>query len=288
MYNDAVIAFQKFGNRLIKICLVKMISVSLLLCSCDLKKQGNDSGISNTPLGKMANDLNGQSNLDEFLFDHVTRTNTLKAKLGEHGIGLDSSTRMSDKDASECDQFLPVQDRNKIHLSLLKKHRMIIYVDAAGRPAYAAKLFPAGAKGNTKSRKPYCQRKIGNLFNNKKPNSNYVGGHMIADSLGGFGGRINIVPQQSRFNNKEWKKSEHAVSKCLKRKNDVLMSTTILYNSQRGVVPEEFVLSVKVSDHNTGRVKGVLQEKFENVKGGGQNGDQKAELFQDKMAAICK
>lgn len=66
------------------------------------------------------------------------------------------------------------------------------------------------------------------------------GGHLIASSLGGAGDRINLVPQASTLNRKDWKAMETLLANELKAGKAVNVKIDVGYPSGNTLRPNEF------------------------------------------------
>jgi len=85
------------------------------------------------------------------------------------------------------------------------------YVDSSGRPSGALTSLPPVAK---EPRNPTCQRDVGRWGDDENPSDDYDGGHMIGHQLGGWGARLNLVPQDVNFNRGNWLQLENQVAEC--------------------------------------------------------------------------
>lgn len=71
-----------------------------------------------------------------------------------------------------------------------------------------------------------CAGKCGNVGDD--------GGHLIASSLGGAGDRVNIVPQASTLNRRDWKMMENQLRQDLKDGKSVSMKIEVGYPPNGG------------------------------------------------------
>ncbi len=104
--------------------------------------------------------------------------------------------------ASDCEPFI---EKEK---TFYWGQRHTMRTDYVGRPVWSyiglrkGELEPGG-------RRPYCQSKVGSWGG-----GGYVGGHLVADSVGGYGGRPNLTPQFEIVNSKIFSRIEYAMKQC--------------------------------------------------------------------------
>lgn len=72
------------------------------------------------------------------------------------------------------------------------------------------------------------------------------GGHLIAASLGGAGDRINIVPQASTLNRREWKAMETMLKNEIDAGKKVSVKIDVGYPAGGGARPETFIVVAKI------------------------------------------
>lgn len=169
-----------------------------------------------------------------------------------------------------CEKYMPETVRGRSLFML--EHVMSVSIDPVGRPRVSQKKF--SPFGLTNARED-CQTKIGNLFL-PVSNSTYVGGHMIGDQLGGFGGRANIVPQASQFNNSSWKRAENALKSCrVLGFQNTSMNVLVTYPDRTTIIPDNFYLYGTVHNKRT-KLAFRYEYRFPNIANGGINGPEEA------------
>ena len=135
--------------------------------------------------------------------------------------------------------------------------------DDQGR-SFQATLSPVKGGGRGGNRLTNgCQSFVGNLFGPGSQPS-YAGGHLIADSLGGWGGRVNLAPQATLLNASggKWAKMEAAARKCRER-NNIAMTVTVNYGGNNNSIPESWTVAFTKMDTNKG-----VNETFANDDNG--------------------
>jgi DNA/RNA non-specific endonuclease len=101
-----------------------------------------------------------------------------------------------------CPNFFPANDRNKLHVI----NGTNVFIDQQGRPFSAQMKVPPLRAAPRIGR---CQSFVGRLGG-----AGYDGGHLVGSSMGGWGGRANMVPQNSNFNRGVWAQAENAFVRC--------------------------------------------------------------------------
>lgn len=91
----------------------------------------------------------------------------------------------------------------------------------------------------TSDRNTYQQGKAGKTDGYKDGQANDQGGHLQATTHGGAGEQINLLPQDAKLNNSEWKKMENTWTKAANEGKDVKVKIKPVYSgdSKR---PSEF------------------------------------------------
>jgi hypothetical protein len=121
----------------------------------------------------------------------------------------------------DCVKFYGSTVRDKRY----QAHGQAVHIDSVGRPDLAFKAwqyYEPIRKGHDNTK---CQRDVGNWGN-----ADDQGGHLIADSLGGWGGRANLVPQNGAMNTGIWNhKVEDTVRRCVKSGLGVNYTVSALY-----------------------------------------------------------
>jgi hypothetical protein len=148
--------------------------------------------------------------------------------------------------ALECVQYLSPSVRHPIDdvEYIVGNHRHA--VDRQGRPSYGLANFTSGQI-------PYadrneCSRSVGYWgvppSGTPWPTDGYVGGHLIAASLGGTPARINLTPQANKINASTFQRIEDGVRYCARWPQ---WRTTYMVIPQYGnspLTPESYSVSV--------------------------------------------
>ncbi len=129
------------------------------------------------------------------------------------------------------------------------------YVDSVGRPSIARRTIPPIKTGVRTT----CQTTVGKYENA----TGYDGGHMIATQIGGYGTRINIVPQNLNFNRGNWAQIENKLAGCGSASTTSL-EVTVAYPTTVVVTPNLFTYSITNGTNIT--------KTFTNTDGGGTSG----------------
>jgi YHS domain-containing protein len=127
-----------------------------------------------------------------------------KFHLYPHDQNVENQNSSLESDGTGCPQYFSSEDWGESFLFDSNK----VTLDVVGRPYISFVISDKPLP--TAQRQDYCQRKIGTWG---LPDD--VGGHLVASSLGGWGGRANIVPQNGVLNNSEWKRIENQVRRCM-------------------------------------------------------------------------
>lgn len=213
----------------------------------------------------------------------------LRALHSKYGVGFTTkppSDAMSNKELSsqaigQCVPFFPEADRNRLHL--LREWHHNVYIDRSGRPSWVKKRWVLPTYPPT-SQRLSCQTIVGNY--GPSPATD-VGGHLIAAMLNGYGGRANMVPQNSQFNSSQWLSAEYTVRRCVRRRPTSLIVTPI-YTSSSTVRPTQMWMDIKVE-------RGALIRPFEvkvafdNMVGGGPGtrGTDAAKAWANVLRPYC-
>jgi lysophospholipase L1-like esterase len=183
-----------------------------------------------------------------------------EARVGEVE-GEAQSKAIADPEADKCPQLFPQEDRNTWHLYDDEYY----FVDGSGRPESAYTHVPPI---RSSGRSGWCQGNVGRWGNAENPANDYDGGHLIGARLGGWGQRLNLVPQHRHFNRGNWAQLENSMAKCAAvEPQRVLYRITVAYPDATRLVPQTF--SVLLQDRLRG---GETSLEFQNVAGGGANG----------------
>jgi DNA/RNA non-specific endonuclease len=162
---------------------------------------------------------------------------------------------------TDCEKYFPPEDRNVWQ----NFDGEFYFIDSSGRPNRAYKDLPPISSA---PRITSCQSKIGRWGDAENPSNDYDGGHLIGAQLGGWGGRANIVPQDSNFNQGRWVQLESKMASCRVLPNARLRYTiTVSYANTSNLVPSRFEMSIRNRSTNSS-----VTMQFQNVDGGGSNG----------------
>lgn len=182
----------------------------------------------------------------------------------------------------DCVEFFPPEDRNKVWV--FPVNLMSVTIDAVGRPVLATKNFPPLGLG---SRDPACQRFVGNLFSDV-PNSKFQGGHLIGDSLGGYGGRANLAPQNANFNAGIWRETEKTIRSCRLINwwfPAVSLNVAVSYPSTTTSIPDKWGMYGVVFNARKELISN-FSLWYHNEPRGGPQGPQVLEQFKRDMAIM--
>ncbi|XYI00306.1 DNA/RNA non-specific endonuclease [Sorangium sp. So ce1128] len=221
----------------------------LLLAAC-----GADPIVGGEPLDDLERDFGGPDGVMD-LFENGSE-DEIRSALEEYGIGYATQELISD-----CPQYFPAGDRNKWH-SFDGEH---YYIDGSGRPSRAYAYLPPIASA---PRRESCQSSVGRWGDAENPSNDYDGGHMIAAQLGGWGGRANLVPQDSNFNQGNWVALESKMALCR-----TLPSGRMRYyigaNYPNGsaLIPNN--MTMEITNRSSGS---SVSMSFSNTDGGGASG----------------
>jgi hypothetical protein len=97
------------------------------------------------------------------------------------------------------------------------------------------------------------------------------GGHMIGSQLGGYGGRVNLVPQDLNFNRGNWLQIENAAAACAALpEQQIFYLVRAEYEDETSLVP--VTMSVTLENRRT---SDSVSFTFANDDGGGPDGTEK-------------
>lgn len=146
----------------------------------------------------------------------------------ETDSGMTENTRATVTRGVPCPNYLPSSVRNTVqYLTINGQVVQTAHIDDKGRPDWAMKMFGSYETPETGNRNDYCQRRVGNMG---VPDDE--GGHLIADVLGGYGGRENLAPQNGELNRGPWKEIERVVRKCSAAAERVEYRVDLKYDAQ--------------------------------------------------------
>ncbi len=149
-------------------------------------------------------DFGGPSGVMDFFESHSDEE--IQQAMAAYGVGFERHT-VSAAAITDCPQFFPSGDRNKWHTLNGDYH----FIDSSGRPHRAYAYLPPIS---TAARNDSCQLNVGQWGDAANPSNDYDGGHLIGSQLGGWGGRANLVPQDTNFNRGNWVTLENKMAKC--------------------------------------------------------------------------
>jgi hypothetical protein len=180
---------------------------------------------------------------------------TITDALRAHDIGFSRQALVSD-----CVETFPASDRNTWQAF----DGEFYFIESNGRPNRAYKYLPPIVEA---PRIPSCQTAVGGWGDDEDDND-YDGGHMIGSQLGGFGGRINLVPQDLNFNRGNWAQIENKAADCGALQDELIFYYVRAdYDDSASLVPTTMGLTLENRD--TGE---SVSFQFENVDGGGPDG----------------
>lgn len=250
--------------------------------------QLKDADTSNDALVRLNLAHGGTVGFMRFWDENLDKPEILRQDLRQHGVG--GADPVPDDGAgvqgsvgaqaiTDCLKYFPTEDRGLYNYSLFGVTHYFA-IDESGRPALSHLTYPPiTARG----RQPDCQFKVGNLFG--PPNSTYQGGHLVADALGGYGGRANLVPQNGQLNNTVWKRVENALLSCRNLKNGwVNLNVGVSYPDTVSIIPTEFRVNVLIKSGFLGLgAPHFVSAKFLNDPSGGPFGADVAAAFKAEL-----
>jgi hypothetical protein len=241
------------SRRLAKVVLF----VAAQIAGCAAEPVRDERG----PADVLEQDMGGPAALMDFFSS--SSSDEVAATLEAYGMGyaVHEAPGPDDKYIGDCPQYFPSSDRNVWH----SFDGEFYYVDAAGRPQRAYKYLPPISAA---PRNETCQGNVGRWGDAENPSNNYDGGHLIAASLGGWGKRANLVPQDSNFNQGNWNQIEQQTAKCGGLSSQrMLYQVTLSYPNGTTLIPSTF--SLYLEDRTQGD---SISRAFQNVDLGGSSG----------------
>jgi hypothetical protein len=140
---------------------------------------------------------------------------TAKPDDAAEGSAKSVTSNSTELGVTACVPYLAAPNRNLLH-ALGSNGRYAYQVDSEGRTAWVIANFRYG-EVPTEGRDG-CAPTVGTWGEpppgTPMPINGYVGGHLIAASLGGIPARINITPQAQQINSSSFQKIESAVRTC--------------------------------------------------------------------------
>lgn len=141
------------------------------------------------------------------------------------------------------------------------------FVDQVGRPSQAVSLLPP-IRGEARSSS--CQLVVGR-WGDATGTGDYDGGHLLGSQLGGYGQRVNMVPQIANFNRGNWVQLENKAAKCnALAEHRLLYWVAATYADDASLIPA--AMSLYLEDTQTGA---FIELTFDNARGGGTAGTTK-------------
>lgn len=199
-------------------------------------------------------DFGGPAGLMEF-FDGAPDA-TIADALEAHDIGFARQTLLTD-----CNPTFPASDRNTWHAF----DGEFYFIEGNGKPNRAYKYLPPIVEA---PRVPDCQTTVGRWGDAEVPSNDYDGGHMIGSQLGGYGGRVNLVPQDLNFNRGNWAQIENKAADCGALPDErIFYYVRADYDDATSLVPTTMSLTLENRDTDE-----LVSFQFENVDGGGAEG----------------
>ncbi|WP_232293489.1 DNA/RNA non-specific endonuclease [Stigmatella aurantiaca] len=199
-------------------------------------------------------DFGGPSGLMDFFESHTEHE--IRWAMEPYGVGFVTPALITD-----CPQVFPSSDRNIWHTLNGKYH----FIDSSGRPQRAYAYLPPIS---TAARNDTCQGNVGQWGDAANPSNDYDGGHLIGTQLGGWGGRANLVPQDTNFNRGNWVALENKMAKCAGLPSGRLRYYIgANYPNGSTIIPN--TLTMEIRNQSTGS---SVSLSFSNTDGGGSNG----------------
>jgi hypothetical protein len=203
---------------------------------------------------RLEDEFGGSSGLMEF-FDAAPDP-MIEAVLDAHDIGFLRQAQLTD-----CNPTFPQSDRSTWHAF----DGEFYFIESNGRPNRAYKYLPPVAEA---PRITNCQTTVGQWGDAEVPSNDYDGGHLIASQLGGYGGRINLVPQDTNFNRGNWAQIENAAADCGALPAErIFYYVRADYGNSTSIVPT--TMSLTLENRDTGD---SVSFTFTNIDAGGSNG----------------
>jgi hypothetical protein len=232
---------------------VLVLALAVAACSGAPITPGN-ARTSGDGVDRLENDFGGPAGLMEFL-DGAPEA-TITGVLESHDIGFVQHALLTD-----CNPTFPAGDRNAWHAF----DGEFYFIEANGRPNRAYKYLPPLKEAPRIAR---CQTAVGQWGDEEVPSNDYDGGHMIGSQLGGYGGRVNLVPQDLNFNRGNWAQIENKAADCGALPDErIFYYVRADYGDATSLVPTTLSLTLENRDTDDS-----LSFTFENVDAGGADG----------------
>jgi hypothetical protein len=203
---------------------------------------------------RLEDEFGGPAGLMAF-FDGAPES-TITDALESHDIGFVRHALLTD-----CNPTFPDGDRNTWHAF----DGEFYFIEANGRPNRAYKYLPPIEEAPRLSR---CQASVGQWGDAEVTSNDYDGGHLIGSQLGGYGGRVNLVPQDLNFNRGNWAQIENKAADCGALPDErIFYYVRADYGDATSLVPTTLSLTLENRD-----TEDAMSFTFENVDAGGPDG----------------
>jgi DNA/RNA non-specific endonuclease len=188
---------------------------------------------------------------------------------------VNKSVVFETKALTDCVPFMP--DRN----TQLKAGFNTMFIDSLGRPSTSQILLQQSAL--TPGTRLPCQTTVGTFGI-----ANDIGGHLIANRFGGYGGRSNLTPQNADVNSRLVVRIENSVFGCATKAKGVYTQTALYSNS--GVRPSAYEVYYNLSRNVAG--VGISKTDTINIPNTGPILDSSPQIprvttFANTMSSFC-
>jgi hypothetical protein len=233
------------------------VVLSLVLGGCGGVLEETDLG-GDGIAAQLERDFGGPSGVMDFFESHTEEE--IRQALAQYGVGYKVHD-VSQAAISDCPKYFPTADRNVWH----NFDGEYYLIEGYGRPSRAYKYLPpivAAARLET------CQGNVGQWGDAENPSNDYDGGHLIGSQLGGWGGRANLVPQDSNFNRGNWLQLENKAALCGSLPSGrIRYYIGANYPNSTALIPNNMTMELR--NQSTGS---YVLLSFQNVDYGGTNG----------------
>jgi hypothetical protein len=203
---------------------------------------------------RLEEEFGGAAGLMEFM--NTAPDSTIENALESHDIGFARQALLTD-----CNETFPSSDRNTWHAF----DGEFYFIESNGRPNRAYKYVPPIVEA---PRITSCQTTVGQWGDQEDESNDYDGGHLIGSQLGGYGGRVNLVPQDLNFNRGNWAQIENKAADC-----GALPAERIFYYVRADYDDSSSLVPATMSLILENRVTGdSVSFEFTNIDGGGPDG----------------
>lgn len=180
--------------------------------------------------------LGGPRGVHEFF--KSSSKDEIRALVEAYGMKYFSgNATMSLLQLDECPQRFPTSLRASWHDFDGEEY----YIDSRGRPSQAITSIPPVS---TAPRSTSCQASVGQWGDSEDSPNDYDGGHLIASQLGGWGARLNLVPQLVNLNRGNWAQVENQAADCAElpssQNGRVMFHSRAYYPTTSALVPHRF------------------------------------------------